>query len=388
MKIEGNAMADKVLIVDDDVQTLRLVGLMLERQGYKILAADNGAQALRMAQAEHPDVIILDVMMPDMDGYEVTRRLRADQGTAKIPVLMFTAKTQVEDKVNGYEAGADDYLTKPIHPAELNARLRALISRSKARSEPARERGYMVGLVGAKGGVGVSTLALNLAVTYHQRTKADVIAAEMRPGHGTWSLELGLTMSSGLDNLLRMRTTDINTVTIENELARMPYGVRLLLASTRAKDARLAAATDQIEAVVDQLPYLAKMVFLDLGANCLPNFDAVINPCNEVIVVTEPYPACVQRARSLVEDLGNKGFGRSKLLTVVSINRTRADVQLSMIQMQEILGIPIAQVFPPAPEIAFQAAARNLPMVQVQIGGVISLQFLNMAERLAQRVPA
>lgn len=381
-------MADKILIVDDDIQTLRLVGLMLERQGYKILAANHGTQALQMARTDHPDVIVLDIMMPDMDGYEVTRRLRNDPETANIPVLLFTAKSQVEDKVSGYEAGADDYLTKPIHPAELNAHLRALLSRSKARTAPARERGYMVGVMAAKGGVGASTLALNLAVTYHQRTKADVIAAEMRPGQGTWSVELGLAMADGLSNLLRMRTADINVTTVENELTRMPYGVRLLLASSRAKDSELITAADQIETVVDTLPYLAKLVLLDLGASFLPNMDAVINPCNEIIVVTEPYPACVQRTRQLVEELGNKGFGRAKLLTVVSINRVRADLQLSIIQMQEILGLPIAQVVPPAPEVAYQAATRNIPMVQVQIGGVISQQFLNLAERLAQRVPA
>ena len=78
-------MPDKVLIVDDDVQTLRLVGLMLERQGYKILAANSGNQALQMARTEQPDVIILDIMMPDMDGYEVIRRLRKDPETANHP---------------------------------------------------------------------------------------------------------------------------------------------------------------------------------------------------------------------------------------------------------------------------------------------------------------
>ena len=107
-----------------------------------------------------------------------------------------------------------------------------------------------------------------------------------------------------------------------------------------------------------------------------------------MIVVTEPYPHTVQRTRQLIDDLGNKGYGRSKLLSVVSINRVRADVQLSIIQMQEILGVPISQVIPPAPEIAYQATTRGIPLIQVQIGGVISQQFNLIADRLAQRVPA
>jgi CheY-like chemotaxis protein len=379
-------MADKVLIVDDDVQTLRLVGLMLERQGYKILAANTGSQAIQMARTEHPDVIVLDIMMPDMDGYEVTRRLRQDAETSNIPILMFTAKSQVEDKVSGYESGADDYLTKPIHPAELTAHLRALLSRNKARGTAARERGYTIGVLSAKGGVGVSTLVLNTAIAFHQKTKAEVIAAEMRPGQGTWGIELSNNLTEGLSNLLRMRPGDISAGTLENELARMPYGVRLLMASPRCKDTELMRATEQLEAIVDNLPLLARLVLLDIGTCYTPGLDLMLNQCNEVIVVTEPFPASVQRTRLLLDDLGTKGFGHSKMLSVVSINRVRAEMQLTMIQMQEVLGVPIAQVVPPAPEIAFQAANRSIPMIQVQIGSVLSQQFGSMAERLIQRV--
>ena len=101
-------MPAKLLIVDDDTDTLRLVGLMLERQGYDVLAASSGDQALSLAKSASPDLILLDVMMPDIDGYEVTRRLRVDANTADIPVIMFTAKTQLDDKLTGFDVGADD----------------------------------------------------------------------------------------------------------------------------------------------------------------------------------------------------------------------------------------------------------------------------------------
>ena len=123
-------MAEKILIIDDDVDTLRLVGLMLQRQGYEISAASNGTQGLAKALEERPDLILLDVMMPDMDGYEVARRLRKNPVTVSVPILMFTAKTQLDDKVTGFEVGADDYLTKPTHPTELQAHVKALLARS------------------------------------------------------------------------------------------------------------------------------------------------------------------------------------------------------------------------------------------------------------------
>ena len=108
---------------------------MLQRQGYEISAASNGIQALAMAQSEHPDLILLDLMMPDIDGVEVTRRLRSNDATKDVPIIMFTAKTQVEDKILGFEAGADDYLTKPTQPRELFVHVKAVLSRtSKAKN--------------------------------------------------------------------------------------------------------------------------------------------------------------------------------------------------------------------------------------------------------------
>lgn len=382
-------MAEKILIVDDDVQTLRLVGLMLERQGYKILAASNGTQAITMARSEHPDLILLDVMMPDVDGYSVARTLRKEPETTDIPILMFTAKAQVEDKIAGYESGADDYLTKPIHPAELTAHMRAILSRSKSRtSSGALERGYTIGVIAAKGGLGVSSLALNLGINYYQTTKQDVIAAELRPGQGSWSNELGMPTQEGLNNLLRLAANDINTATIENELVRVPYGIRLLMASPYARDVQLMKNTKNLEAVVDHLSLMAKLVLLDIGVNTHLGLDEILNLCKEVIVVTEPFPGTVQRTKQLLEDLKVRGFGKSKLITLVIINRIRADVQLSITQVQESLGQPVAQVIPPAPEVSFQAATRNLPMIQVQIGGLLSLQYSRLAEGIAERVAA
>src|ERR1700690_927850 len=130
-----DAMTEKILIIDDDVDTLRLVGLMLQRQGYQISAATNGEQGLAKALEERPDLILLDVMMPDMAGYEVTRRLRKNPATQFTPILMFTAKTQLDDKVTGFEVGADDYLTKPTHPAELQAHVRALLGRGGVKGD-------------------------------------------------------------------------------------------------------------------------------------------------------------------------------------------------------------------------------------------------------------
>src|SRR5512134_193890 len=139
-------------------------------------------ECLDKAFEEDPDLILLDVMMPDMDGYEVTRRLRRNPSTMETPILMFTAKTQLDDKVIGFEVGANDYLTKPTHPSELQTRVKTLIARvgdRKATASATQDEncGYVIGVLGARGGLGTTTLAVNLGAGLHSRTKAEVIVA-------------------------------------------------------------------------------------------------------------------------------------------------------------------------------------------------------------------
>ena len=120
-----------VLVVDDETDILDLVSLNLRRNGYKVITADNGITAAETAKAELPDLIVLDLMLPGKDGFTVYKELRADSRTAHIPVLMLTAKGEVNDRIAGLELGADDYVTKPFSPRELMLRVGALMKRSQ-----------------------------------------------------------------------------------------------------------------------------------------------------------------------------------------------------------------------------------------------------------------
>lgn len=109
----------RILVVDDERHIVRLVQVNLERQGYQVLTAYDGVECLEKARAEKPDLIILDVMMPRMDGFEALQRLKTDPETSIIPVIMLTARAQDRDVLQGYQYGADLYLTKPFSPLEL-----------------------------------------------------------------------------------------------------------------------------------------------------------------------------------------------------------------------------------------------------------------------------
>ena len=116
----------KVLVVDDDVKTVELVKLYLNRDGYRVLTAYDGVEALRLARESHPDLIVLDLMLPGIDGLEICRILRAE---SDVPIIMLTAMATDQDRLTGLDLGADDYVTKPFSPRELAARVRAVLRR-------------------------------------------------------------------------------------------------------------------------------------------------------------------------------------------------------------------------------------------------------------------
>lgn len=118
-----------VLVADDDDDIRDLVAFRLDRAGYEVLRAGDGQQALDLAKEHVPDLAVLDVMMPKLTGYDVTRELRADAATSRIPVILLTARVQEADVARGFEAGADDYVKKPFSPQELKARVQAVLGR-------------------------------------------------------------------------------------------------------------------------------------------------------------------------------------------------------------------------------------------------------------------
>jgi DNA-binding response OmpR family regulator len=125
----------RVLVVDDDVKTVELVKLYLNRDGYRVLTADNGNDALRLARESHPDLIVLDLMLPGIKGLDVCRTLRQE---SDVPIIMLTALTTDDDRLTGLNLGADDYVSKPFSPRELAARVRAVLRRLPGERGPAK----------------------------------------------------------------------------------------------------------------------------------------------------------------------------------------------------------------------------------------------------------
>ncbi|MGZ6346669.1 MAG: response regulator [Anaerolineales bacterium] len=379
-------MAEKILIIDDDVDTLKLVGMMLQKQGYKIIAAANGEQGLKQAEAENPDLILLDVMLPEMDGYEVAKRLRAIDKTANTPILMFSAKTQLDDKVTGFEAGADDYLTKPTHPTELTAHVKALLARSSkekisASELPVEKPSVIIGVISPRGGQGVTTVAVNLGEALRLSTKSDVIVAELRPGMGTLGPDLGEANPGALTELLSTDLAAITREKIQDKLFPLPSGLLLLFGSVQSKDGLIENASELMEVLVNRMSYLTSYLVLDLGAGLRPLIQKLIPTCDFILVLVEPVMNSVVYSKALLSDLAELA-GNPQSIYAIVVNRIRSDTQLTMTQIEEILGHTPLIAITPAPEIIYTAARMKTTAFASSPDSLTTQQFTKLADSI------
>lgn len=383
---------ERILIIDDDLETLRLVGMMLERQGYTIIAANSGNSGLERAAQEQPDLIILDIMMPDMNGYDVARRLRMDSSTAHIPIIMFTAKTMVEEKVAGFEAGADDYLTKPTHPAELASRIKALLGRRSERTSAAApsqaQHGKIVAFLGAKGGVGTTTLAMNCAIVIAQILKdSSVILAELRPGQGNIGLLMDHPHAEGLTNLLSRGAGGITPRAIEAELLAHRAGLRALSASPHPTSYDAELTPDTAELLVRNTATLGDLLIADLGSGLDERAGQLSALADQVILTVEPTRVALVLAHEMIDNLRDLGIGPTRL-GVVLVNRTPSGLSTSWRTAQEQLGIELLGIIPPAPELAYQAAESGTPLILIPsaAASTLAVQLRDLSQKLLARL--
>ncbi len=381
-------MPEKILIVDDDMETLRLIGMMLQRQGYEIAAANTGELALATAVKDKPSLIILDIVMPGMDGYHIARELRKNPECTRIPILMFTAKNQVDDKVAGYGAGADDYLTKPVHPAELNAHVRALLSRKQKLRDKydESETGCVIGIMGCKGGLGVSTLVLNLAISLGGMTNKEVVAVELKPGLGSWGVELDIAESYGLEKLLALPIDEITAATVEKFAVHTSFDIRLLLASEKIQKINYIDLPEKTIAIIKGLNSSIPVIVLDIGNPYLAGFSEIHKLCDQLIVLTDAFPATALRTRRLLGTLKLELSEKNRYIDTVLYNHIRSDAGLSAEQVSKLLpGTTIKFMIPPVPEQVFQANQKYIPLSRIQPEGLFAQQVNELSRTICQR---
>jgi DNA-binding response OmpR family regulator len=215
-------MSKKILIIEDDKDIIELIKHYLTKEGFALKDAGDGFTGLKKAKAENFDLIILDIMLPEMDGLEVCKELRADPKTVAIPIIMLTAKSEESDKIVGLELGADDYVTKPFSPKELVARVKALLRRTER--VPEKEKSYRYG-----------KLVLDVSkheVTFGSRTmeltskEFDLLTCLLRSKGRVLSRDFLMDQVWGYDYFGGMRTVDVHIRRLREKIPELSEAIQ------------------------------------------------------------------------------------------------------------------------------------------------------------------
>lgn len=292
-----------ILVIDDDEQLLRMVGLMLERGGHTITLLNNPMEGLERIQVEEPDLLVLDVMMPFMNGHDVTRQIRNTPGLEDLPILILTARSQDIDRTTALKSGADGYLSKPVTAQELLSQIDYLLAVKKpAIKKPAR--GLILALYGMRGGTGRTTIAVNLAAALRQQSRQDVCLLELGMSGGQAGLHLRLNPPNHWDGLQQVNRLDWEMV--NNHLMPHSSGIHLLAAPPMPQQQELPPA--RLATLLDLLVENMTFVVVDMPAVLSDSFRLVMGRADMALHVVAPDVVSLQTAVNTNRALSQAGI--------------------------------------------------------------------------------
>ena len=333
----------KVLVVDDDLNIQRVLVFTLKQEGYEVHVASDGQAGVEMAASIGPDLVLMDVAMPKLDGYAATQRIRAAESGKRVPIIMLTTEADVEQRVKGLRAGADDDIVKPFHPLELIARIRALVPEGDRVAGPQPEAGtlgQLVSFYGAKGGVGTTTLAINTAIALASRLKrkAALVDANLQFGDMRVFLDLGLDSPSIVNAISE---PDLDAELMKKLVVGHHAGIDLLLAPPNPEQAdivveRTRTSPESLHTILRLMRAAYDYTIVDT-ARTIDDFTLQLFDESDVIfVVMTADLSCLKNVRLVLETMDSLGFERSKVQLV--LNRSNAYTGINVDNAESALG--------------------------------------------------
>lgn len=399
-------IAYKILVIDDHPETLNIIQRVLQQQGYNVLGARSGFRGLSLAESENPDLILVDGMMPEMDGWEVCRRVRGTPKLSDIPIIMFTAVDEAEQKLAGFDAGADDYLTKPTEPDELLERVRTILEdrTPKASAEtrlheppPNKKKsavrdtgstvantisfpnsGSVTAVLGARGGAGATTLAINLASSLASTGRSTTLVdLDLVQGH--IALYLSQKHENGLNRVLSQPESRWPEV-LKAELSKYNEHLNLLLTHTQLASEPLPLRPEQTLNLLQPLIKPGHHLVIDCGHQLTEVVESVLAQANQIIVCLRPERVALANARLLLEHLHEIAPPATAVRAIIfDFSGLMAIPHESL---EKFLNHPLTAILPVSPTEMNQAVNKSIPLVQLNPQAKASLLIRQIAQQL------
>ena len=364
----------RILVIDDEPINHQLVAHALVSLQCELHFAENGKSGISQARTLKPDVIITDVMMPDITGYEVTRILRREPQFAATPILVLTAQSGLQDKLKSFEVGADDHLIKPFEAAELVGRVTSLLRRVEAVKSskvgvPGREGARMIAVHSLRGGIGSSTLAVNLGVGLSALWREPTILLDLTMTAGQVALMLNMTLKRTWADLAHYSAGELDLDALSSIIGGHESGLHFIAAPTFPSEAEalrgetlgaaLQLAKAQYEYVVADLPH----DFSDFAIQALDAADMVL-------VVVSPDMASIRAVNAALNTYEKLEYPKEKIKFVLNAIFTYSN--LSKDKLEAALGMTTFATIPYTRDVFVEAINLGQPVVSQKPGLPIS----------------
>jgi CheY-like chemotaxis protein/MinD-like ATPase involved in chromosome partitioning or flagellar assembly len=363
-------MSQRILVVDDEADTLEMIKFMLRRQGFEVMLAQSGPEALKLLARDIPDLIILDVMMPEMDGNQVSQQIRADSRTSFVPLVMLTARSGTPHQVKGLLSGADEYLVKPVTQDELVNCIQTVLARSM--DSRTKKTTQVISVLGAKGGVGATTLAVNLALVL--AAHVNTVLVDFEP-YGKATLGLGVRSARGLSDLRTCTADHLDRAIVETALTLHPSSLRLLASADAPVDAARAGV------ILNHLRTMCEVCMLDLGAGADELALTLASRSNVLILALDSDPVTLAQARRVIDEV-KEAASPWPDLKLVHVNRAGMPDEAARAAVQAAMGNEPVTVMGPALDALQQAAKLGQPLVISQPDHPVAVQLRAFADSL------
>ncbi|MEW6094151.1 MAG: response regulator [Chloroflexota bacterium] len=378
----------RVLVIDDDPIYHKIIARGLQPMGYEIEVADNGTTGMEKARAVHPDIIITDVMMPDITGYDVARQLRRESEFALTPILVLSSQTGLQAKLSSFEAGADDYITKPFEPAELAARLTALLRRAESVKatvsvQTVKEEARLVAVHSLRGGTGCSSLAINLAVGLHSLWRLPTVLLDLNLVAGQVALMLNSTLKRTWADLGNIPANELDMSALESITNKHESGIAFISAPASPSDAE-AITSESIAASIHLFKTHYGYVVVDLPHDFSETALSSLDAADLILLMATPDMASIRAAAAALDTYQKLNYPPEKIKIV--LNATFPKHGLPKEKIEGALSVPISVTIPYIQDAFVEAINYGRPIVLANPDEPISGLLEDMAFMISKDV--
>ncbi|MCB9421353.1 MAG: response regulator [Ardenticatenaceae bacterium] len=371
----------KIYVIDDDQQLLHMVGLMLERGGHSITLINKPEEGLAKLKANRPDLLVVDVMMPNMSGHDLTRQIRATKELENLPILVLTARSQDIDRETALRSGANGYLSKPVTSQELIEQVDKLLTqKAAAHGEKAPVQGMVLALFSLRGGVGKTTLASNLAVALRKASSQEVCLVDFSPSVGQTVYHLNLKPQGDWGNL----PTDesLTWPILKENLALHPTGLRVLTAP-KLPQSPTEPSTELAREILKTLRENIVFTVVDLPACLSPAVWATLETADVGLHVVTPDVISVRTAVQTERVLANAGIKIKQKSFILNQVTENAQLPEAAIERGVNGRIPFKVAYDP---YQYKAMVQSTPLVSTSAQSPLTTVMNRMAEVIWKRV--